>query len=551
MSKLNEAGLELKADVLVIGGGPAAAWAAIAAAEDGAKVVIADKGYLGTSGAFAASTSGAKVVPPIAELRDPVKFERYAMGGFLSQHSWWDRILDVTFERAPKIYEWGGYEVPNYGAKGGGYGGGLQGPETMRIMRKKIVELGVKILDQSPALELLVDGEGAVAGARGYQRQEDRPWTVKAAATILASGGCAWLSKSMGCNTNTGDGLLMTVEAGGELSSMEFSAHYAPAATHSSCTKSGQYNRMTYYDENDNEIPGLVRDGHRITSAIAKALLKGKVFVKIDKPDTKNPDVRRQLQLGQPNFHASLERGGLKPFEEKFEITLNLEGTVRGVGGIRIVNEDCGTTVPGLYAAGDAATRELISGAFTGGAGPNMTWVTGSGNISGRAAAAYAKKLGPKASEREVHGVGQTGLVTKDETAQPYEANAVVKGVQDEVFPYDKFMFRTEEGILRSLGKLEALWKSVQGKPLQDTPQHLIRSREAVSVLAAARWAYFAGLERKETRGMHKRVDYPATDPNQRHYLAVGGLDKLWTRPEAVPEEVVAKPESLKEAAHV
>jgi len=42
MSKLNEAGLELKADVLVIGGGPAAAWAAIAAAEDGAKVVIAD-----------------------------------------------------------------------------------------------------------------------------------------------------------------------------------------------------------------------------------------------------------------------------------------------------------------------------------------------------------------------------------------------------------------------------------------------------------------------------------------------------------------------------
>jgi succinate dehydrogenase/fumarate reductase flavoprotein subunit len=548
MSKLNEPGLELNADVLVIGGGPAAAWAAIAAAEKGAKVIIADKGYLGTSGAFAASTSGAKVVPPIAELRDPVKFERYAMGGFLAQHSWWDRILDVTYERAPKIYEWAGYEKPDYSK--GRYGGGLQGPETMRIMRKKIVELGVKILDQSPALELLVDEGGAVAGARGYQRQEDRPWTVKAAATILASGGCAWLSKSMGCNTNTGDGLLMTVEAGGELSSMEFSAHYAPAAIHSSCTKSGQYNRMTYYDEADKEIPGLVRDGHRITSAIAKALLKGKVFVKIDKPETKIPEMRRQLQLGQPNFHASLERGGLKPFDEKFEITLNLEGTVRGVGGIRVVNEDCGTTVPGLYAAGDAAARELITGAFTGGAGPNMTWVTGSGNISGWAAAAYAKKLGPNVNDRKVRGVGGTGLVAKDETAQPFDAALVVKGVQDEVFPYDKFMFRSEEGILRSLGKLEALWKYVQGKPLQDTAQHLIRSREAVGVLAAARWAYFAGLERKETRGMHKRTDYPATDPNQRHYLAVGGLDTLWTRPEAVPEEIVPKPATLLEAVH-
>src|SRR3954468_23445508 len=78
--KLEEPGLELIADVLVIGGGPAAAWAALAAAERGASVIAADKGYFGASGAFAASTSGAKVVPPLKDLRDPVKFERYALG---------------------------------------------------------------------------------------------------------------------------------------------------------------------------------------------------------------------------------------------------------------------------------------------------------------------------------------------------------------------------------------------------------------------------------------------------------------------------------------
>jgi succinate dehydrogenase/fumarate reductase flavoprotein subunit len=39
------------ADVLVIGGGPAGAWAAVAAAHAGARVVLVDKGYLGTSGA--------------------------------------------------------------------------------------------------------------------------------------------------------------------------------------------------------------------------------------------------------------------------------------------------------------------------------------------------------------------------------------------------------------------------------------------------------------------------------------------------------------------
>ncbi|TIN69118.1 MAG: FAD-dependent oxidoreductase, partial [Mesorhizobium sp.] len=38
--------LHLQADVLILGGGPSAAWAAVAAAESGAKVVLADKGYL-------------------------------------------------------------------------------------------------------------------------------------------------------------------------------------------------------------------------------------------------------------------------------------------------------------------------------------------------------------------------------------------------------------------------------------------------------------------------------------------------------------------------
>jgi succinate dehydrogenase/fumarate reductase flavoprotein subunit len=535
MSKLNDAGLDLKTDVLVIGGGPAAAWAAIAAAEKGARVVIADKGYLGTSGAFAASTSGHKVLPALQVLRDPVKFERYALGGYLAVHAWWERLLDITYERAEKIWEWGGYEAPRFDGKGNYRG--LQGSETMRIMRSAIQKAGIKILDQSPALELLVDGKGTVAGARGYQRQENQPWTVRAAATVLASGGCAWLSKALGCNTNTGDGLLMAVEAGGELSGMEFSAHYSPAPIHSSVTKSAFYKFASYYDEAGNEIQNLNRNGHRSTSAIAKELLKGPVYCVLNK-GTEAPEFQRMLRLMQPNFFAAFDKIGLNPFTERFQITLLLEGTVRGTGGIRIAGRDCQTNVAGLFAAGDAATRELNCGGFTGGAGPNMTWAIGSGNIAGRAAADFAKKEGSGANERKAEAVGGAGL--KDGgTGVPFDARRVIQEVQDEVFPYDKNIFRTEEGLLKSLGKLEQLWRTVQGTPDQETAQKLIRSREAAALVAAARWSYFAGLERKETRGMHKRLDYPQTDIEQRHYLAVGGLDKLWVRPEAVEEEIL------------
>ena len=39
---------------------------------------------------------------------------------------------------------------------------------------------GVEVLDQSPALELLLS-EGAVAGASGINRLTGKPWTVPAA----------------------------------------------------------------------------------------------------------------------------------------------------------------------------------------------------------------------------------------------------------------------------------------------------------------------------------------------------------------------------------
>ncbi len=539
MSNVDGDGLELKTDVLVIGGGPAAAWAAIAARERGAEVVIVDKGYVGTSGAFAASTSGHKVLPPIAELRDPIKFERYAMGGFLAQHRWWDRLLDITYDRAPRIWEWAGYDIPVWDRSTRGSYRGLQGSETMRILRKVMQQKRVKILDQSPALELLIDDQGAVAGARGINRQTDDPWTVKAGATVIASGGVAWLSKALGCNTNTGDLHLAAAEAGAELSGMEFSAHYSPAPIHSSCTKGAFYRYATYTGEDGKELAGLSKNGHRSTSAIAKELLKGPVYCKLDK-GTEKPETRQMLRLMQPNFFAAFDKVGIDPFEQRWQMTLRLEGTVRGTGGVRIADDECGTTVPGLYAAGDAATRELNCGAFTGGAGPNMTWAIGSGNIAGRAAADFARTLGKAVNERAVQRAGGAGLRARNASSS-FDPNAVVKGVQDEVFPYDKNIFRTEKGILESLAKLDQLWEQVQGRPQHENPQLLVRSREAAALVITARWSYFAGLQRTETRGMHKRLEYPALDPAQRHYLRVGGLDKLWTRADPVPEAIVVE----------
>lgn len=56
--------LTLSTDVLVIGGGPAATWAAINARDNGAEVVLVDKGYCGTSGATAPAGTGSGMWHP-------------------------------------------------------------------------------------------------------------------------------------------------------------------------------------------------------------------------------------------------------------------------------------------------------------------------------------------------------------------------------------------------------------------------------------------------------------------------------------------------------
>ena len=68
------------------------------------------------------------------------------------------------------------------------------------------------------------------------------------------------------------------------------------------------------------------------------------------------------MRWAQPNFFLPFDKAGIDPFTDLFEIRLVLEGTVRGTGGLALAGDGCETTVPGLYAAGDVATRELVTG---------------------------------------------------------------------------------------------------------------------------------------------------------------------------------------------
>jgi succinate dehydrogenase/fumarate reductase flavoprotein subunit len=126
-----------------------------------------------------------------------------------------------------------------------------------------------------------------------------------------------------------------------------------------------------------------------------------------------------------------LDRSFVDPFVERWPVTLRCEGTVRGVGGIKLVGDDCATGVPGLYAAGDAASRERLTGAISGGGGPNSSWAIASGNWAGRAAASYARRA-ERSTDRSAVLLGRAGLRPSAEVRNDICPGELVQAVRDE-----------------------------------------------------------------------------------------------------------------------
>ncbi len=509
----------LVCDVLVIGGGPAGTWAAWSAASKSADVVLVDKGYCGTSGCAAASGNGVWYVSPDAQAREAAMASRETLGGFLANRNWMQRVLNQTYANVNLLAQWG-YPFPT-DDEGKPYRRSLQGPEYMHLMRKQVKQAGVKILDHSPALQLLVDQNERVAGAMGVNRQTGKRWLVRAGAVIIATGACAFLSKALGCNVLTGDGYLMAAEAGAEMSGMEFSNAYGISPAFSSVTKTLFYNWATFTYSDGTLIPGAGSQQGR--SVIAETLLTQPVYAILNQA---TEEMQVHMRKAQPNFFLPFDRAGIDPFTQHFPITLRLEGTVRGTGGIRIVDETCATTVPGLYAAGDAATRELICGGFTGGGSHNAAWAISSGYWAGSSATEYARDLDIQTNQPQVEAVGEVGFTSGSQ--HRLKAEEIIHATQAEVFPYNRNYFRNETGLSESLQRLNHLWQEIRNSQSDDN--NILRVREAAAMVATARWMYSSALERKETRGMHKHLDYPQQDDNQQHYLISGGLDHVWVK---------------------
>lgn len=510
-----------RTDVLIIGGGMAAAWAAIAAAEAGAQVVLVDKGYLGTSGVTATGGPNHWWVSPDPAARRVAVEKRLTLSEGLAQAEWMERVLDLTWRYLPTLAQH--YPFGSNG-RGGSYISGVRGSEYMRALRLSALDAGVTVLDYHPATELLVDDEGRVIGACGHALRSGADWAIEAGAVIMATGGCAFRSGLIGSHCNTGDGYLMAAEAGAQLSGMEFSISYSLSPAWAS-TRTLPYFAARFYDDAGNELDiPPARFGHVYEQALGRAMLQGPVLADLaEAPEALLPILHRIQPFTTPPF----ARRGINLFQRRFPVRLFGEGTIRGTGGLRIVDRDCRTTVAGLFAAGDAATRELVTGAASGGGAVNSAWALSSGRIAGAAAAreAAARRGGAMPPSK---GVGVVGIApTADhQTINCKQFDAQIGG---EVHDYDKAFWRNRDSLAASLQTLDGIWAHL-ARHAHATGRERVALRETVAMAASARWCTAAAQTRAETRGIQVRIDRPERNPAFASRLLTGGLDTVWTR---------------------
>jgi succinate dehydrogenase/fumarate reductase flavoprotein subunit len=222
-------------DVLILGGGGAGTTAALTAQENGAKVLIAtklrhgDANTMMAEGGIQAATKGTKDSPYYHYLD--------VLGGGHFKNP--PELVYTLVTEAPKVLAW----LESLGCMftkfpegtlkalhGGGtcrkrmhYAADITGAEIMRTLRdeaKNRIE-DIKVLEFSPAVELILNEHGHCAGAVLYNLETEEYFVVKAKAVVMATGGSGRLHIQGFMTTNhygaTGDGLVLGYRAGVKL----------------------------------------------------------------------------------------------------------------------------------------------------------------------------------------------------------------------------------------------------------------------------------------------------------------------------------------------
>ena len=554
-------------DILVIGAGGAGLRAAIEALNGGASVGVVCKSLLGKAHTVMAEGGVAAAMGNVDAADNWKTHFRDTMRGGKFLNNW--RMAQLHALEAPQrvkeLEQWGAlFDRTDAGeimqrAFGGHtfkrlcHVGDRTGLEIIRTLQDRGVQLGIDVYMECTVTRLLKDGD-RIAGAFGYWREQGRFVVFKAKAVVIATGGIgkAWRITSNSWEY-TGDGMAVAYDAGAELMDMEF-VQFHPTG-------------MVW-------PPGvqgiLVTEAVRGEGGILRNKLGERFMEKYDPKmmELSTRDVVARSIYTEVREGRGTEHGGAyldishKPaeyvkrklpgmyhqFKELADVDITKGPMEVGptchytMGGVRVEAETGAATVPGLFAAGEAAAG--MHGANRLG-GNSLSDLLVFGKRAGAAAAALAKNSGAvKIEQAQVDEAEREMLAPFERQGgeSPYEIHRELQETLQKLVG----IFRNEGDLQEALKRIGALKERarrvrVDGSRLFNPGWHL--ARDLQSMLTVTDAVTRCALARKESRGAHSRIDFPNYDAEwgRKNNIVVkeSGEMKLRERPvPQMPEEL-------------
>jgi succinate dehydrogenase/fumarate reductase flavoprotein subunit len=542
-------------DVLVIGGGISGCPAAWKAAEHGVKVTLLEKSKLERSGDASHGIDEIQWFPRdglttldvlkiyggekmgkrrgFGRQRDPNMFYRVV------DHSLW---MVEELDRAGVTMRWDDGEYywfpksPQLNNKVDLRTHWMNvKPEMARAVRKA----GVEVIERTMMVDLLTH-DGRVVGATAVNTRTGEFIVIKAKAVVLATSKALrhynsetpqpWRYKMRyhWCPAGlAGDGHAAAYRAGAALVNMEqhVSLHiYDDATVVYSAVGGNDGIRSKVYTWDGRELSGIpTAEYHKLEEMGMDPFYQSLA-------DLPEDFLRRVEAHCADDTLISLKLAEERSFNYKTHRFQQAWNTPVMCNGDNIlVNEDLQTGVKGLFGAGDAVLGSCNWGATTG----LMVGDSIHKFISG------VKEM--DIDEDQVENQKQIALapLSVQDGTEPMEVEAAIREICG---TYAGMVIKSEGRLREGLRRLGSLRRVFLPKLMARNPHYLMRCLEVRNILLMSELHMQACLERKETRGVFQRLDYPERDTSRDNKVTYQCLEngkpvlKLWDVPELKPE---------------
>ncbi len=499
-------GDEVDTDVLIVGGGVAATFAAIQAREQGANVTLVDKGYVGRSGLTPWFHGFAHYDPNDPDRTSPEDW----LHGFMwatecmTRKDYVDLFLEDSKARWDEISSW----VPLTSLRTG------KGP----YLRKQIEKSGTTIIEGVMITELL-EKDGRVVGAIGIPRDEDKTIVFRAGAVVLCTGSGTFKSPGWPMSPNTFDGHMMAYKLGAEISGKEWNDFHGTTLTTPGDTW-GHYGDHLVMPMSTASDPGAHSLRHLFWTAHDGLSAAASGGADSGGERGAGPAGERGAgPAGERGAGPGGERGRGEPLPGAppggpppggpggGQMGAALGCAEHRMDGIFPKDNQCWSGIDGLYAAGDAMCTGGVG--TKGGSSPGCAV---QGARAGIHAAEYAQQnKKPILSKTDISSV-QNRIFEARSREKGYSPQWVTRALTSIMMPYYVLYVKKQDRLEAALTNVSYLKEHFVPRLIAKDPHDLRLALETENMVINAEMKLRSSMFRKESRHSHFREDFPFRD---------------------------------------